>query len=316
MTRHLLLWIGVKERDRTYALSQESAKAMTQGNSLTLPAGTEPPDFERGSIFFIGTATVILRYAGFTILTDPNFLHQGDHIHLGYGLTSTRQTNPAIDIENLPPIDFVLLSHKHDDHFDRIAEEKLDKGVAIVTTHHAEKSLKKIGFREIYPLDTWDTLTVNKGTASLKITAMPGRHGPGIMSALLPNVMGSMLEFQPTPGDTKFRLYITGDTLVYDQIREIPKRFTNVDLALLHLGGTRAFGILVTMDAQQGVEMIKIISPRRAIPIHFNDYTVFKSPLEEFVQAVEQAGLSDRVHYVSHGDTFAFEVAAYSQSTL
>jgi hypothetical protein len=33
----------------------------------------ETADFERGSIFFIGTATVILRYAGFTILTDPIF---------------------------------------------------------------------------------------------------------------------------------------------------------------------------------------------------------------------------------------------------
>ena len=52
--------------------------------------------------FFIGTATVILRYAGFTILTDPNFLHQGDHIHLGYGLPSTRRTDPAIDINELP----------------------------------------------------------------------------------------------------------------------------------------------------------------------------------------------------------------------
>ncbi|HEY0546505.1 MAG TPA: hypothetical protein VGC91_14095 [Pyrinomonadaceae bacterium] len=35
-------------------------------------------DFSSGSIFFVGTATIILRYAGFTILTDPNFLHAGD----------------------------------------------------------------------------------------------------------------------------------------------------------------------------------------------------------------------------------------------
>jgi L-ascorbate metabolism protein UlaG (beta-lactamase superfamily) len=38
-------------------------------------------DFSQGSVFFVGTATVILRYAGFTILTDPNFLHAGDHVH-------------------------------------------------------------------------------------------------------------------------------------------------------------------------------------------------------------------------------------------
>ena len=77
-------------------------------------------DLERSSIFFVGTATVLIRYAGFTILTDPNFLHAGDHAHLGYGLHSERLTNPAIEIEDLSPLDLVLLSHLHGDHFDRV----------------------------------------------------------------------------------------------------------------------------------------------------------------------------------------------------
>src|SRR3954449_1829379 len=94
-----------------------------------------------GSVFFVGTATVILRCGGFTILTDPNFLHAGDHVHLGYGLTSERLTEPAIDIDELPPIDFVVLSHYHGDHFDRIAEERLAKDPPIVTTKHAADEL-------------------------------------------------------------------------------------------------------------------------------------------------------------------------------
>src|SRR5215213_2264975 len=93
--------------------------------------------FANGSIFFVGTATVILRYAGFTILTDPNFLHAGDHVHLGYGLTSERLTEPAINIEDLPPVDLCVLSHYHGDHFDQLVEEKLDKDLPIVTTKHA-----------------------------------------------------------------------------------------------------------------------------------------------------------------------------------
>jgi hypothetical protein len=57
---------------------------MAQNTELNLGAGTGAgADFSAGSIFFVGTATVILRYAGFTILTDPNFLHAGDHVHLG-----------------------------------------------------------------------------------------------------------------------------------------------------------------------------------------------------------------------------------------
>jgi L-ascorbate metabolism protein UlaG (beta-lactamase superfamily) len=153
---------------------------VSEADALVLPRRNEDPDFENGSIFFIGTATVLIRYAGFTILTDPNFLHRGDHVHLGYGLISRRQTNPAVEMEDLPPLDFVLLSHLHGDHFDRVAERKLN------------------------------------------------------------------------------------------------------------------------------------IEPRTAIPIHYNDYTVFKSPLEDVKRAVAEAGLADRVHYLSHGDTYEFEVPATS----
>src|ERR1044072_9790166 len=94
-------------------------------HTLTLGAGGAAGDFSRGSIFFVGTATVILRSAGFTILTDPNFLHAGDHVHLGYGLTAERLTDPAIDIEQLPPLDFCILSHYHGDHFDAVPEENM-----------------------------------------------------------------------------------------------------------------------------------------------------------------------------------------------
>lgn len=267
-------------------------------------------DFANGSIFFVGTATVILRYAGFTILTDPNFLHAGDHAHLGYGLTAERLTNPALNIEQLPPLDFCVLSHYHGDHFDRIAEEQLQKDLPIVTTEHAAAELKNKGFTAPVALDTWDSVTVQKGSASVRITSMPGRHGPPIVEKFLPPVMGSMLEFQPTPDRTALRLYITGDTLVFDDLHEIPRRYPEIDLALFHLGGTQIMGILLTMDAEQGVEAIRIINPREIIPIHYNDYEVFKSPLEDFKQAVAAAGFADRVRYLSHGETYNFEVPA------
>ncbi len=275
---------------------------------LTLPRSTERVDPAQGSILFIGTATVLLRYAGFTILTDPNFLHQGDHVHLGGGLTSARLTNPAIEMDALPPIDFVLLSHLHEDHFDRFVEKNLDKGTIIVTTPEAAVSLRHKCFTMLEPLHTWETLTVTKGDYTLRITAMPGKHGPGFMNSVLPSVMGSMLEFQNNTGNTLLRLYITGDTLLHEHLQEIPQRYPDIDLALLHLGGTRIFGILLTMDAMQGVEAIKLINARKNVPIHYNDYTVFKSSLDDFKALVAMSSLEDRVHYMEHGGTYTFEV--------
>jgi L-ascorbate metabolism protein UlaG (beta-lactamase superfamily) len=266
-------------------------------------------DLGRGSIFFVGTATVIIRYAGFTILTDPNFLHAGDHVHLGYGLHSQRRTNPAVEIEDLPPLDLVLLSHLHGDHFDRVAEEKLDKTLPIITTPHAARYLEGKAFRPPVALNTWESTLVRKGDSRLRVTAMPGTHAPGPLRKVLPPVMGSMLEFAGAEGGVRLRMYITGDTLVYDRLKEIPERYPEIDLALLHLGGTRVLGLLVTMDAEQGVEAMRIIDPRTAVPIHYNDYTVFKSPLEDFKEAVANAGLEDRVKYLAHGDTYEFEVS-------
>jgi len=56
---------------------------LAQTNSLLLPRRNENPEFGSGSIFFFGNATLLIHYAGFAILTDPNFLHAGgDHVHL------------------------------------------------------------------------------------------------------------------------------------------------------------------------------------------------------------------------------------------
>ena len=209
---------------------------MPQRFEITPVSSTD--ELSAGSVLFVGTATVIIRFAGFNILTDPNFLHAGDHVHLGYGLTSERLTEPAFDISELPPMDLCVLSHYHGDHFDQVVEEKLQKDLPIVTTQHATENLSAKGFTNPIPLDTWDSVTFAHSQASLKISSMPGQHGPGVVDFALPPVMGSMLDFETASGERMLRMYISGDTLVHDDLNEIPKRFAGVDLALLHLGGT------------------------------------------------------------------------------
>ena len=91
---------------------------------------------------------------------------------------TTRLTDPAMDIGDLPPSYLVLLSHFHGDHFDQVAERDLDKALPILTTPEAAVALHKRGFKNATGLEQWATKTVNKGTAQLRITSMPGRHGP------------------------------------------------------------------------------------------------------------------------------------------
>lgn len=163
-------------------------------------------------------------------------------------------------------------------------------------------------------LDTWEThrLLGDEGS-QLLVTALPGQHAPGALSIALPDVMGSLIDFTDEPGG--FRLYITGDTLVFDRLREIPERHPEIDLALVHLGGTRVMGVTVTMDAEQGVELLQIVQPRLAIPIHYDDYEAFTSPLEDFVAAVREAGLDDRVRYLRRGEVTDLRTVAGTART-
>jgi L-ascorbate metabolism protein UlaG (beta-lactamase superfamily) len=307
--RIVMLWLSLFATVPA-ARAQASAPPNGQAHTLKLspaPDGAAPGN---GTLQFIGTATVLIRYQGFTILTDPNFLHKGDHVHLGYGLMAERLTNPALELAELPPIDLVILSHMHEDHFDRLVQERLNKDTPIATTKESAEKLKRLGFNRTVALSAWDKLEVEKGGARLRVTAMPGRHGSAGMAVLLPTVMGSVLDFGANAAAPDYRMYISGDTLIYDDIRTIPQRFPGIDLALLHLGGTRILGVAkVTMDAADGVRMLQIIQPDKAIPIHYDDYDVFKSPLADFARAAMAAGLEQKVVYLAHGQAYTFAPA-------
>lgn len=267
-------------------------------------------------------------------------------------MTGTRLTNPAVDLEQLPRIDVVLLSHYHADHFDQKVEAELRRDLPIVTTPHAkshlqEKKSEQEKFTEIYDLDFHesallsippDTSKTASGSAetrtpAIKVAGMPGKHvPPGPLSvandvlAAVPPTNGWMLELgYKSPGtgsdssfENGYRIYISGDTLMIDELKEIPQRYLQngekVDLMLVHLGGTTIPGpkmplLMVTMDAKQGIELMRMIQPDMTVPIHYDDYDVFLSPLQDFKKAVEAEGWSDRVAYLDRGDQYEFSVA-------
>jgi L-ascorbate metabolism protein UlaG (beta-lactamase superfamily) len=273
---------------------------VNERSPIQLPQARAAPGDQ---ITFVGTATTIISVAGFSILTDPNFLHQGDRAYLGLGVSSKRLTEPALAIRQLPALDFIVLSHHHGDHFDRIAARDLDHDLPVVTEPHAARKLRTQGFRSPIALSTWQSQSFTRAGSEVRVTSVPAKHAPRPLGYVLPPVMGSMLDFS-RDGQRLLRLYITGDTLMHDGIDAIAARFPDVDLCLIHLGGTRIAGILLTMDARQGIEALRVIAPREAIPIHYDDYTVFRSPLADFKRLTEQTGLPASIHYLERGETY------------
>ena len=113
--------------------------------------------------------------------------------------------------------------------------------------------------------------------------------------------MGSLLEFE----NAAQRLGLPDlHHRRHDPVRRVegdPRRLHDIDLALLHLGGTKFFGLsMVTMDPRQGAEAIRIVKPKTAIPIHYDDYSVFEWALGDTNHPpdVPTAGGGDERHVV------------------
>jgi L-ascorbate metabolism protein UlaG (beta-lactamase superfamily) len=260
------------------------------------------------TLTFVGTATTILRIGGFTLLTDPNFLHRGQRAYLGKGLWTRRLTEPALQPADLPELDVVVLSHLHGDHFDRIARRDLVRDQPVLTTPAAAGRLQRWGF-DASGLNPWERVEITKGEETLAVEALPGVHARGVLGALLPPVMGSLIEHR-VRGEVRRRVYLSGDTLTGDHVSDIAHRHPDIDVAVVHLGGTRILMRTVTMDAGQGVDFLRRVRPKAAVPVHHDDYRAFKSPRSAFLEAMKDSALSTPVHCVDRGETVPLDLDA------
>ena len=223
-------------------------------------------------ITHIGGPTVLIEVEGWTILSDPTFDPPGRTYNFGWGTSSRKMTGPSVAVEDLPPIDVVLISHdNHGDNLDDAGRALLPSAGTVVTTKRAAGRLGVLA----RGLETWDTTTVDRtGRPSLSITATPCRHGPPLSRPIVGHVIGFALEWQ---GQKHGVLWISGDTVLYDGVKDVADRF-NVDVAIVHLGEVQfpiTGPIRYSMTAQDGIELCSSVKPRTAIPVHYEGWSHF-----------------------------------------
>jgi L-ascorbate metabolism protein UlaG (beta-lactamase superfamily) len=246
-------------------------------------------------ITHIGGPTVLIEVGGWRLLTDPTFDPPGRSYHFGWGTGSRKTAGPAIDASELGPIDAVLLTHDHhDDNLDPAGRALLPAAGTVVTTASGAKRLG-VGARGLEPWAT--TLLEADDKPAIEITATPCRHGPPLSRPLAGEVVGFALRWD---GQEHGVLWISGDTVLYDGVREAAVRL-EVDVALLHLGGVRfpvTGPLRYTLTAADAVELLGLLRPRTAIPIHYEGWKHFKQGREaierEFASSPEEIGRSIR----------------------
>jgi len=235
----------------------------------------------------IGGPTVLIEVEGWRLLTDPTFDPPGGKYRFGWGTGSTKLSAPAVSPSELGPVDAVLLSHDHhQDNLDPAGRALLPSADVVVTTVAGAKRLGG----ETRGLEPWATTRLeHPDRPSIEITATPCRHGPPLSHPLVGDVVGFGLDW----GDKDGVLWVSGDTVLYDGVRQVADRL-KVDTALLHLGGVQfpvTGPIHYTMTARQAIELCELIRPRVAIPIHYEGWKHFREGRDEI--ELELASASD-----------------------
>jgi L-ascorbate metabolism protein UlaG (beta-lactamase superfamily) len=234
----------------------------------------------------IGGPTVLIEAAGWRILTDPTFDPPGQRYKFGLGISSRKLVGPAVPAEQLAPIDAVLLSHDHhEDNLDPAGRALLPSAGAVVTTASGAKRLGG----NARGLENWASTTLEApGKPAIEVTATPCRHGPPFSRPIVGDVIGFALRWD---GQEHGVLWISGDTVLYDGVRQVADRL-QVDTALVHLGGVR-FPLTgparYTLTAGEAVELCQLIRPRTVVPIHYEGWAHFRQGRADLERELEQA---------------------------
>ena len=171
----------------------------------------------------------------------------------------------------------MLLSHDHhDDNLDPAGRALLPSAGVVVTTVPGARRLGG----SARGLEPWQTTRLEApDRPAIEVTATPCRHGPPLSHPIVGDVIGFALRWD---GQEHGVLWISGDTVLYDGVREVADRL-QVDTALLHLGGVQfpvSGPLRYTMTARDAVELCGLIHPRTVIPIHYEGWKHFRQGRE------------------------------------
>ncbi|MBI2964488.1 MAG: MBL fold metallo-hydrolase [Deltaproteobacteria bacterium] len=159
----------------------------------------------------------------------------------------------GLSLENLPPMRGLLITHKHDDHFDaETLREFPNKSLRVVVPRGLGAELARMGYSDVVEIEDWETAQIG----SVVVTAVPARHRVAENGYVL---QGNSLT-----------VYVAGDTSFdADLFHSILGRFPQLDAALLPIGGIRILSRRLDMTPEEAADAFAILKPGHVIPYHY-----------------------------------------------
>jgi len=222
---------------------------------------------------WIGHATVLINFYGFTILTDPIFSERAG-VDLGLATAGPkRHLAPAMKISELPPVDLVLLSHAHMDHLDLPSLKQL-RPAAAVTARDTCDLLQETPLREAVELGWSESRTVRTARGQLRVEAFEVRHwGLRWPSKKPRGYNGYLLEREGR------RLLFAGDTAFTAGFSAVRAKGP-FDLAIMPIGAYNPW-IASHCTPEEAVEMANLAGAQKIAPVHFESFKLSDEPMTE-----------------------------------
>jgi L-ascorbate metabolism protein UlaG (beta-lactamase superfamily) len=257
------------------------------------------------SLTLIGGPTLLIDLDGLRLLTDPTFDPPGTYA--SGSVTLTKVSGPALSSDAIGALDAVLLSHdQHADNLDRRGREVLAAAPRVLTTAVGARRLP--GAEGLAP---WERRTlVGRDGRAWAITATPARHGPPGIETIAGDVTG----FVVSDTDGRDLVYVTGDTVWYDGVAEVSRRFRPA-LVVLFTGSARTRGAFhLTMDANDALETAHAFLDATLVAVHNQGWAHFTESPDDLAGAFQALGQRSRLIVLEPGRATAVPLAASCQS--
>jgi L-ascorbate metabolism protein UlaG (beta-lactamase superfamily) len=242
---------------------------------------------------YIGGPTAIIEIGGLRFMTDPT-LDPAGGVYASGSISLEKSQSPAE--ANIGKIDYVLLSHdQHPDNLDKGGRSLLTN---VVHTYTTKVGAERLGGNTI-GLAPWESNVVSAPNGDvITITATPARHGPAGIEKITGDVIGFVLTIK---GEDEAEIYITGDTVYYEGVAEIAKRF-NPQYIFLFAGAARARGPFnLTMGTNDAIDTAFAFPGAKIIPLHYEGWKHFTQNESDVVRSFEIIGIADRLRILQKG---------------